>query len=78
MFVCMSDGRQGLKAKRNNKNTEPLVLVVSIFCVTAQCNETLTAIRKADDISRLTSTYLKRKLFLNGEVLVPQQLSVSI
>lgn len=49
------------------------MLEVSIFCMTA-----LTALLKAHDISCLTFTYLKTKLFLNREVLVPQQLSVSI
>lgn len=58
--------------RRKNKNASPPVPEVSIFCVTALCNVTLTALQKAHAISRLTSTYLKRKLFLSREV--PEQL----
>lgn len=40
--------------------------------MTAQYNATLKALPNVRDISRLAA-YLKRKLFLNREVLVPQQ-----
>lgn len=59
-------------------NTDPHVLEVSILCVAALCNVTLTALQKVHNISHLTPSYPKRKLFLKREVLVPQQLSVSI